>query len=58
MMRFVAVAAFLVAIVLFVIVAVGNPTNPFTLEAWGLVSVSAGFLAITLEPYVLGRVER
>jgi YbbR domain-containing protein len=55
MMRFVAIAAFLVAIILFVIVAVGNPSNPFNLEAWGFVSVSAGFLALALEPYVAPR---
>jgi zinc transporter ZupT len=57
MIRVLAVCAAIVAIVLFVVVAIGNPTDPVSVEAWGFVSVAACLLCIALEP-LLPRVPR
>jgi hypothetical protein len=49
MFRILAVIAFIVAIILFVVVAIGSPTNGPTIQDWGFVSVAAGLLCLALE---------
>jgi zinc transporter ZupT len=55
--RVLAVAAFIVATVLFVVVAIGNPSNGPTIQDWGFVSTAAGLLCLALEP-LMPRVPR
>lgn len=52
MLRVLAVAAFIVAIVLFIVVAIGNPNNPVTIQNWGFVSVAVGLLCLAIDPLV------
>jgi hypothetical protein len=52
MIRVLAVIAFIVAIVLFVVVAIGNPANGPTIQDWGFVSIAAGLLGLAIEPLV------
>lgn len=52
MFRILAVIAFLVAIILFVVVAIGSPTNGATINEWGFVSVAAGLACFALEGLV------
>jgi hypothetical protein len=49
MFRILAVIAFIVAIVLFVVVAIGNPSNYVTIQDWGFVSAAAGWLCLALD---------
>ena len=55
MFRILAVIAFIVAIVLFVVVAIGSPTDAGTIQNWGFVSVSAGLLCWALEGVAIPR---
>lgn len=55
MLRLLAVAAFIVAIILFVVVAIGSPSNGATIQDWGFVSVTAGLLCWALEGVALPR---
>lgn len=48
----IAFLAFLVAIVLFVVVAIGSPTNGPTLNEWGLAAVAGGLACFALEGLV------
>jgi hypothetical protein len=52
MFRILAVIAFIVAVILFVVVAIGSPTNAGTINEWGFVSVAAGLACLALEPFV------
>ena len=47
MFRFAAIVAFLIAVVLFVVCAIGTP-NPSTLD-WGFVATAAGLACLALE---------
>ena len=49
MFRVLAVAAFIVAVVLFLVVAVGSPANAPVITDWGFVSVASGLLCLCLE---------
>jgi hypothetical protein len=53
--RVLAVIAFIVAIILFVVVAIGSPTNGPTLNEWGFVSVAAGLACLALEGLPISR---
>jgi len=55
MFRLLAVIAFIVAIVLFVVVAIGSPTDAGTIQEWGFVSVAAGLTCLALEGVALPR---
>jgi hypothetical protein len=55
MLRLLAVIAFIVAIVLFVVVAIGSPANAPTIQDWGFVSVAAGLTCLALEGVALPR---
>lgn len=48
MFRLVAVVAFIVAIILFVVVAISSSVDPHVVD-WGFVSLAAGLLALSLE---------
>jgi zinc transporter ZupT len=52
MFRILAVIAFIVAIILFVVVAIGSPSDAGTIQEWGFVSVAAGLLCLALEGVV------
>lgn len=47
--RVLAIVAFLIADVLFIVVAIGSPTNGPTIQEWGFVSVAAGLACLALE---------
>jgi hypothetical protein len=49
MLRLLAVIAFIVAIILFVVVAIGSPTDAGTIQEWGFVAVAAGLACFALE---------
>ena len=53
MLRLLAVIAFIVAIILFVVVAIGSPTDAGTITDWGLVSLAAGLACFALEGVAL-----
>lgn len=55
MLRLLAVIAFIVAIILFVVVAIGSPTNAGTINEWGFVSLAAGLTCFALEGVSLPR---
>lgn len=58
MLRVLAVVAFIIAIVLFVVVAIGTPNNASTINEWGFVSVAAGLLCLALDPLVPAGIAR
>lgn len=47
--RVLAIIAFLIAVVLFVVVATGSPSDAGTIQEWGFVSVAAGLACLALE---------
>ena len=51
MFRILAVIAFIVAIILFVVVAIGSNVDPHVAD-WGFVSVAAGLACFALEGLV------
>lgn len=53
MLRLLAVIAFIVAIILFVVVAIGSPSDGATIQEWGFVSLAAGLACFALEGVVL-----
>ena len=55
MLRLLAVIAFIVAIILFVVVAIGSPTDAGTIQEWGFVSTAAGLACLALEGVSLPR---
>jgi hypothetical protein len=54
MFRILAVIAFLVAVVLFVVVAIASNVDPHIAD-WGFVSLAAGLACLALEPLVPAR---
>lgn len=48
MFRILAVIAFIIAIVLFIVVAIGSNVDPHVFD-WGLVATAAGLLCLALE---------
>ena len=52
MFRILAVIAFLIAVVLFVVIAIGSPTDAGTIQEWGFVSIAAGLACLALEGIV------
>jgi hypothetical protein len=52
MFRILAVIAFIIAIILFVVVAIGSPTNGPTINEWGFVATAAGLACLALEGLV------
>lgn len=55
MLRLLAVIAFIIGIILFVVVAIGSPTDGATLNEWGFVAVAAGLACFALEGVSLPR---
>lgn len=49
MFRILAVIAFIVAVILFVVVAIGSPANAPVIQDWGFVSVASGLVCLALE---------
>lgn len=58
MLRILAVIAFLIAVVLFVVVAIGTPSNGATINEWGFVSLAAGLTCLALEGIAPGVIVR
>jgi uncharacterized membrane protein len=52
MLRVLAVVGFIVAVILFVVVAIGSPADAATIQEWGFVSLAAGLACLALEPVV------
>lgn len=55
MLRLLAVIAFLIAIILFVVVAIGSPADAGTIQEWGFVATAAGLACFALEGVSLPR---
>lgn len=55
MLRILAVIAFIIAVILFVVVAIGTPSDAGTIQEWGFVSLAAGLACFALEGVSLPR---